>query len=243
MFRRAFEFMDQVEARFVVSGEVVGQRPLSQKRRDLETTAHHSGRYDLLLRPLSAKILSPTLPEREGWVDRERFYAFYGRGRRKLIELAGRLGIEEIPAPSNGCALTEASFSGKVFDLLRQQPPSGRWDFALLKYGRHFRWDPQTKVIVGRHEQENEDLRYFHGLPEAGSTALLAPDDFRGPLALVVGPATDESLAFACGLLLRYGQRGPDKGCRVRVQTAAGEQLLHARPHTEADRARTLAAR
>ncbi|MCF6322410.1 MAG: hypothetical protein L3J32_11680, partial [Rhizobiaceae bacterium] len=92
---------------FVISGEVVGQRPMSQKRRDLETISHHSGHYDLLLRPLSAKILTPTLPEREGWVDRDKLYRFYGRGRRKMIALARSLGIEDIPSPSTGCALTQ----------------------------------------------------------------------------------------------------------------------------------------
>ncbi len=243
LFRRAFQFMQQIGAQWVVSGEVVGQRPMSQKRRDLETISHHSNHYDLLLRPLSAKILHPTLPERQGWVDREQLYGFYGRGRRKMIELARRLGIDEIPSPSTGCALTERNFSRKVFDLLGKQPSSGIWDFAMLKYGRHFRWDARTKVIVGRREQENGHLEYFHSLPDARSTALLAPDDFRGPMALIVGPATDDALEFACGLLLRYSKRLPSDAQHVRVIARDGEQILEAQPHVQAHRADTLAVR
>ncbi len=150
MFSRAREFMKQVDAQFIVSGEVVGQRPMSQKKRDLEVISYHSDLEDLLLRPLSAKLLPPTRPEREGWVDRDQLYDFNGRSRRPLIQLARSLGITEIPSPSTGCALTERSFSGKVFDLIRLNPTAGRWQFNLLNYGRHFRFDDYCKVVIGR---------------------------------------------------------------------------------------------
>ena len=166
MFARAREFMQQVDAQFVVSGEVVGQRAGSQKRRDLDAIGHHSGLRDRLLRPLSAKMLVATLPEREGWVDRERLYGFFGRGRRGLIQLARSLGIDEIPSPSTGCVLSEPPFSRKVFDLLRHQPHASAWDFELLKHGRHFRYNHACKVVVGRREEENRQLEQLHGMPE-----------------------------------------------------------------------------
>ncbi len=243
MFRHAFRFMEQVEAQFLVSGDVVGQRPMSQKRRDLETIAHHAGHYDLLLRPLSAKLLAPTLPEREGWVDREKLYAFFGRGRRKMIALGRALGLEKIPAPSAGCALTEPSFAVKVYDLLRNQPASDTWDFELLKYGRHFRYDERVRVIVGRREAENTQLQHLHALPTASSTALLSPVGFAGPVALVVGSPTEDALQFACGLIFRYAKLREGGGRDICVQLGDHhQQMMTAQPHAGAQQASTLAA-
>ena len=226
MFTRAREFMQQVGARFVISGEVVGQRAGSQKRRDLDAVAHHSGLGDRLLRPLSAKLLAATLPEREAWVDREKLYGFYGRGRRGLIQLAQSLGVAEIPTPSTGCVLTEPPFSRKVFDLLRHQPHNGTWDFELLKHGRHFRFNDQCKVVVGRRDAENQHLEYLHGLPEASHAALLAPEGFIGPVALVVGTVTDDALAFACGLVQQFSKHPSCPAGRVRMKIGADVRYL-----------------
>ncbi len=206
MFEKARRFMHEVEAQFVVSGEIIGQRPMSQKRKDLAVISHHSGLDELLLRPLSAKLLPPTLPERQGLVDREQLYAFNGRARSGLIELAKRLGLKDIPTPSVGCALTERGFARKVHDLIQLQPTNGRWDFEVLKFGRHFRFDATTKIIVGRNEAENEHLSYLHKLHDASSTASLTPDNFMGPTSLVIGPSTDEAISFAGGLVLRYSK-------------------------------------
>ena len=122
MFERACAFLEPLGADFIVSGEVVGQRPMSQKRSDLSIISHHSGLEDLLLRPLSAKLLPPTKPEREGWVDREKLYDIEGRSRKELIAMAKRFGLAKIPTPSTGCALTEPRFSQKVFDLIEISP-------------------------------------------------------------------------------------------------------------------------
>lgn len=206
MFDKATEFMRQVGAKFMVSGEVVGQRPMSQKKQDLKVISHHSICNDTLLRPLSAKCLPPTLPEREGWVDREQLYDFVGRGRKGLIALAKELGIEEIPSPSTGCSLTEVRFSKKVFDLIQLKPDANRWEYDLLSIGRHFRLDDATKVIVGRDESENLRLRYLHSLPEAASSATLHPLGFQGATAMVVGDLTSHSREFAVGLVVRYSK-------------------------------------
>ena len=242
MFEKALQFMRKVDADFMVSGEVAGQRPMSQKKKDLAVISHHSGAEDLLLRPLSAQLLPPTKPEREGWVDREKLYGFHGRSRKPLIELAKRLGVEDIPSPSTGCALTEPQFSRKVMDLVKRAPEAGRWDYELLKYGRHFRWDQQTKVIVGRREDENHFLEHMHAQENASSTSMLLPDNFLGPMGLVVGPSSPESLAFAGGLLLRYGKADIETP-QVRVTPRDGSEYLLPIETTEASQqAKTMAS-
>ncbi len=219
MFALAEKWMRRLDAQLVASGEVVGQRPMSQKKRDLALIARHSGLDDRLLRPLSAKLLPPTWPERVGLVDRERLYDFSGRGRKGLIALARELGLKRIPHPSTGCALTEPQFAAKVHDLVRLDPRAARWDFELLKIGRHVRLDRLTKVVVGRREEENERLRRLFDehnerayrsvndeQADEPSVALLEPENFAGPTALLIGPATDQSLHFAGGLILRYAK-------------------------------------
>jgi hypothetical protein len=242
MFQMARRFMEQVGAQFIVSGEVVGQRPMSQKRGDLHVIAHHSDLDGLLLRPLSARLLPPTIPEQAGLVDRERLYDFSGRQRVGLIALAQEFGFKSIPTPSNGCALTERQFAQKVHDLVQLEPHKGRWDFELLKTGRHFRYDPQTKVIVGRSETDNDTLRYMHHLPEATSSALLEPENFNGPLVLIAGPPSDEVIAFAVGLITRYSKLADVSDGRIIVARRDSMCTVPPRLTPEAEFARTLAA-
>ena len=240
MFERAEKFMEQIGADFIVSGEVVGQRPMSQKRRDLDVISHQSGLEDLLLRPLSAKLLLPTLPERKGLVDRERLYAFQGRSRKGLIRLAKAYGLDEVPTPSTGCALTEPLFGKKVHDLIQIQVDPQPWDFQLVKVGRHFRFDDQTKVILGRDQTENQQLEYSHRLPEATSTALFDPESFSGPVALLSGPPTDEAIEFALGLVLRYGTKTSETDNTVSVSIGEETTMRLATAHPEATAAETI---
>ncbi len=239
MFDKARRFMDQVGAQFLISGEIIGQRPMSQKRRDLERISYHSQTDDLLLRPLSAKLLPPTLPERQGWVAREAMYDITGRSRKRLIQLARHFGLSEIPAPSTGCALTEPRFSNKVFDLLAAPGTSTEWDFELLKVGRHFRFDQRTKVVVGRNEVENEQLLHAYQLPLAHSSSTLSPENFRGPRVLLVGPRTDDSLSFAIGLLVRFSQECDVATARVCIVEPTGTRFVNA---AEDSHARTVAS-
>lgn len=241
MFEKAKRFMEQTGAQFIISGEVVGQRPMSQKRDDLETIAFHAGLEDLLLRPLSAKRLPPTRPEREGLVDRERLYDFCGRSRKPLIRLAEQFGLKQIPSPSTGCALTEQFFSKKVFDLIRTGTEA-RWDFEILKFGRHFRMDQRTKVVVGRNERDNDFFQYAHQAEDASSTALLTPENFAGPRALLIGPRTDRALEFAAGLVMRYSKRFEDDSPRVNVDVRSESWLMPARRLDETEQLETLAS-
>lgn len=163
MLARAREHMEKVGADFIFTGEVLGQRPKSQFRTALGIVAKESGLEDRLLRPLSAKLLPPTLPEREGWVDREKLLAISGRSRKEQIRQAGRLGldVEDIPQPAGGCCfLTDEAYARKLRDWLdhREAPRHDAEAFVLLKVGRHLRLNDDVKLIVGRDEAENAFL-------------------------------------------------------------------------------------
>jgi len=240
MFQIAARFMEDVGAEFVISGEVLGQRPKSQKRRDLMTISAQSGLRDRLLRPLSARLLPRTLPEREGWVDRRKFFSFVGRNRKPLIELAKQYGMRDIPSPSTGCSLTETSFAGKVHDLVRVDPDSQRWDFELLNLGRHIRLDRQTKVVVGRREEENLALEHMYERPENRASLLLAPRGFKGPTALVVGPANETTLRRAGGLVLRYSKHFDPQGATVRLREGDREREVRVCEEPEVEELATL---
>jgi hypothetical protein len=236
MGRMAARLMRDRGACAVVTGEVLGQRPMSQKRVALGLVERGSGLEGRLLRPLSAQLLPPTLPECQGLVDRRRLFAFSGRGRKAQVELAGQLGIRGIPGVSTGCALSEPSFAPRVRDLLRSTRPAGRRDFELLKIGRHVRVDAQTKVVLGRNAQENAALRtHFHGAA-ATEAALLAPEGFRGPDALLVGSASEEALRLAVALILRHAPRADAATAQVRVVLPGGSRLLRALPDPRASR-------
>lgn len=240
MCKMARRLMEEVGACVVVTGEILGQRPMSQKRRDLEVIAQRSGLEGRLLRPLSAKRLAPTIPEQEGTIDRESLYDFTGRGRRPLMELAGRLGIRKLPTPSTGCALTETSFAPRVRDLLEREPQAARADFELLNYGRHVRFDERTKVVVGRNVGENAALGALYQREAPSRWAFVHPEDFLGPDAIVSGPPSDETLHFAGALLLRYAQIADRQGLRVSVTRDGNTRLLLARPLASAQRASPL---
>lgn len=241
MFRKAKVLMEQCGAQFVVSGEIVGQRPMSQKRRDLEVISYHSELDDLLLRPLSARLLPPTRPEREGLVDRERLWDFSGRSRKGLIKLANRLGISDIPSPSTGCALTEPRFSRKVFDLIEREPNSDAWDYDLLKYGRHFRFDDRTKIVVGRNESDNQVLKLMHQSPHQTDTVLISPSGFAGPRVLVVGLASHATFKIAASLLLRYAHQSDTTGLEVEVDRDGDLRRQIIRSTVAVDHLETLA--
>ena len=240
MFDRAQQYVEQTGADFLASGEVVGQRPMSQKRRDLDIIAYHGGCEDLLLRPLSAKRLPPTLPEREGWVDREKLYDICGRSRKGLIDIARRFGIEEIPSPSTGCALTEQRFSKKVFDLIQLDDDAGGWDFELLKIGRHFRISAGTKIVVGRHAQDNTTMQYMHQMPAARSSAMLVPNGFPGPTVLVIGQLDESAVDHAVGMVVRYADSGLAVGGRIDMTCNGTMTQLRGKAHEAAAQMETI---
>ena len=208
MMKRAKEIMEREGADFVFTGEVLGQRPKSQRRDTLRIVERESGLDGRLLRPLSARLLKPTIPEQEGKVDRERLLDLSGRGRQRQIALAGELGLADWPQPAGGCCfLTDESFSKKFFDLLTAREAAGEGrhvtqeEILLLTVGRHFRLSPTAKLIVGRSEVENALLERH----VAGRARLEAVDHL-GPVALLEGSPPDGVRRLAASIVARYGK-------------------------------------
>jgi len=157
MLQKAKSLMDKYDAGFIVTGEVLGERPMSQRRAALNIIQKQSTLEGLLLRPLSAKLMKETLPEEEGVVDRAKLLDMKGRGRKKQFALAEELGITKYFAPAGGCLLTDPRFTDRLQDLIVRDMMDEK-EIKLLKYGRHFRLDEKTKVVVGRNEEENDAL-------------------------------------------------------------------------------------
>jgi tRNA U34 2-thiouridine synthase MnmA/TrmU len=202
MFRLAGQKLAAHGARFLFSGEVLGERPFSQTKGALRSVSRLSGCEDLIVRPLSAKLLDETPPEREGWVDRSRLEAIQGRSRKPQMALAARFGLTDYPKPAGGCLLTEPNFSKRLKDLLRERPDPRYRDLELLKVGRHIRWGEGCKIIVGRRQEENSRLE---ALSESGDYRLWV-NGFPGPVVLVPSPPAPsrDALLFAAGVAVRY---------------------------------------
>ncbi len=217
--KKAGEMMSSLGASFIATGEVLGQRPMSQNRPALGVIAGRSGFEDLLLRPLSARLLPETLPERNGWVDRSRLFAFTGRNRTPQIELAGKLGIKNYPNAGGGCLLTDREFSRKISDLIEHGALTAR-NVELLKFGRHFRLESGFKLAVGRDEQDNIRLE---SMAEEGDYLFNAAD-CSGPVGLGTGELTEKSLRLACGITARYSSSDePEVGISV---SGGAEELV-----------------
>ena len=180
MVRVASEHLEDLAADFIASGEVLGERPKSQNRQALDLVAKASGAGDSLLRPLSAKLLSETRPEREGWVDRESLLDLSGRSRRRQMDLAEEWGIGEYESPAGGCLLTDASFSTRLRGLMARVPGFDGHDAEAIREGRVF-WTGSTLIVLGRRHEENLRLLAI-ALP---SDLLLSEKDLPGPTALV----------------------------------------------------------
>jgi len=207
MVRVALEMLEELDAGFLATGEVLGERPKSQNRQALELVSRASGAGDLLLRPLSARLLPETRPEREGWVRREDLLDLRGRSRRRQMELAAEWGIGEYESPAGGCLLTDPQFSARLRDLLQKVPYCDGLDAELIRYGR-LAWIGENLIVLGRRHEENLVLARL-ALP---GDLLLKEREMPGPTALVRayprGRAPDrEAVGEAARLLGIYGKR------------------------------------
>lgn len=223
MVKKAHEWIKENDFDFIITGEVVGQRPMSQRRDTMPVIQRESGAEDLLLRPLCAHILPETLPEREGWVDRDKLYGFNGRGRKPQIALAKEMGIEDFAQPAGGCCfLTDAAYSNKLADLWsnRGERRYELDDIMLLKVGRHLRPSQNFKVIVGREEGEN---RFMEGYRK--QFTHLIPVSHPGPLVLLDGEADENDLTTAARLAARFSQGKNAATVRVDVHVKDGEKI------------------
>uniref|UniRef100_A0A7C3MHT7 DUF814 domain-containing protein n=1 Tax=Dictyoglomus thermophilum TaxID=14 RepID=A0A7C3MHT7_DICTH len=198
MIKKAKELLKKYNADFIVTGEVLGERPMSQNKQSLKIVEKYSEAEDILLRPLSAKILPPTKPEREGLIDRSKLLDIKGRSRKIQLDLAKRIGLKEIPTPAGGCLLTEPNFSRRLKDLIEHQKLISKRDLELLKLGRHFRID-EVKIIVGRNKEENEKL-----LELANHEDIIIKAEEPSPIVLIPQKIENEIILEIAGKIAGY---------------------------------------
>lgn len=232
MLNKAREIARQEGAEIVFTGEVLGQRPMSQHRNALDMIEKETGLKGRLLRPLSARHLPPTIPEQEGSLDRERLLSIKGRSRKEQERLAFDLSIDDYPQPSGGCCfLADRNFGVRFHDLVREEEATGRKvsreEIVLLKVGRHFRLSPSVKAVVGRDEAENRFLERFR--PGRWRVAAL---DHVGPVTIVPGGASPSEIGTAAALTARYCDGRREPAVRVRAERFAGHTESTAAPES-----------
>lgn len=210
LFTSAREALQEIGAEFVFTGEVLGQRPMSQHLRAMNTIDRESGLEGLVLRPLSAKLLAPTIPEIKGIVAREKLLAIQGRSRKPQMALAEQFGIADYPCPAGGCRLTEPNFARRMRDLVKHKIDFDLNDVNLLKIGRHFRLSPRSKAIVGRNDQENQRIRKLARRGEL----LFEVQGWGSPLTVLRGSDGACAIQKAAALTARYSD-SPDREVRV----------------------------
>ena len=200
MLKLAGEMLEQEGASFIISGEVLGQRPMSQNKMSLSIVEKQSTMKGLILRPLSAKLLPVTIPEQNGWVNEKSLLNLSGRSRKPQMALAEKFGIKEYPAPAGGCLLTDPIFSRRLKDLMENSAQLNRNEVELLKLGRHFRINKGTKIVVGRDERENEKILSFAGEGAYTLNTVTIP----GPVLFISGERSPEMDLLAASMTIAY---------------------------------------
>ena len=230
MVNKAREWIAENGFDFIITGEVIGQRPMSQRRQTMPIVARESGADDLLLRPLCALNLPETLPEREGWVKRDLLHDFSGRSRKPQMALAEKYAFADYAQPAGGCCfLTDEHYSVKLVDLWKAR---GKRDYdlddvMLLKVGRHIRPNPDFKLIIAREEGEN---RFLQGYRK--QFISMEAVSHRGPLTLIDGSPSSQDLDLAARITARYGQGRDAQQVQVKVVDRDQELLLEVKPLT-----------
>ena len=213
MFKKAKKYMGEIGAHFIFTGEVLGQRPMSQHRKAMKIIEKESGLEDLVVRPLSAKLLHPTIPEEKQWIDREKLLSIHGRRRIPQMELADELGIKDYPCPAGGCRLTDPNFANRLRESFERGEDTLN-DIQLLKYGRHFRLESGTKVVVGRNEEENKILNRFFDKKDI----LIEVTDVGSPVVLIKKTNGKGDVKEASDLCIRYSDAEKEDKPNLRIQ-------------------------
>jgi len=208
MLKKAGEYMTKIGASFILSGEVLGERSMSQNRNSLNIIERESGFEGRILRPLSALLLPETIPEKEGLVDRNKLLNISGRSRKRQMKLAIKMNLKDYPSPAGGCKLTDPGFSKRLRDLFAQEKYSLE-EIKLLKLGRHFRLRRDIKLIVGRNKEENEQLNNFF----QDGDFLFKAKNLKGPISLLKEgiKIDDEIIEKSCQITARYCDRNEEE--------------------------------
>jgi tRNA U34 2-thiouridine synthase MnmA/TrmU len=225
MLRQARKIMDRLGASFVVTGEVVGQRPMSQRLNTMRCIEKASTLEGYLVRPLSAKLLAPTIPEEKGWISREDLLAISGRSRKELMRLAEEKGLSGYASPGGGCLLTDPRFAEKMRDTMSHDKLT-QHAVSLLKVGRHFRLPFGSKLVIGRNEAENESLIR---LAEEQDT-LLDTVSSPGPIAILQGGRASEEEELAARMVARYSDGKSSSRVTVSIKSPEGTKTLEVEP-------------
>jgi len=229
MFKKAKELLPKYNASFLINGEVLGQRPKSQMRHSMQQTVKEAGVEDILVRPLTAKNLPPTLPERLGIIDREKLLGFSGRNRKPQMALARELGIEDYPTPAGGCLLTQVEYGKKLLDLIKYDLYNLD-EIKRLNIGRQFRLSQGAKLIVGRNHEENEALKAL----AKDSDILMRVLDYKGPLAVITGKDISYvAIKTAAQITARYADCPKDNKVSVvfyRASTPENKEAIEVLP-------------
>ncbi|MFO8057301.1 MAG: tRNA 4-thiouridine(8) synthase ThiI [bacterium] len=221
--REGARLMEEHGAHFLITGEVLGQRPMSQMRDTLDIVERDSGLRGLVLRPLSARLLRPTVPEEKGWVDRERLLSISGRGRKEQMALAEKFGITDYDTPAGGCLLTMEGFVNKVDDLIKHKEKISANDIELLKFGRHYRLSPKSRLAVGKHDQDNRRLMEL----AAADDILILTKDVPGPAGVLRGDPSEPDLEKALSIMASHVKRG-GAVVQFQVKTESSERTMSA---------------
>lgn len=231
MFKAGKKVMEEIGAEFIISGEVLGQRPMSQHGPALRTIEKESGLEGKIVRPLSAALLPPTEPEMSGLIKRESLGMIRGRSRKEQLKLAKEFGFENPPNAGGGCLLTDPAFAIRVKDLFRYIETPTTNDIDLLKIGRHFRFDSKTKLVVGRNKDENEMLQSL----ALDGDVLIETKDHVGPTSLLRGDGSENNLKLAAAITLRYSDAPKDTGGEVIIHKEETESELFVSPVVESE--------
>jgi tRNA-uridine 2-sulfurtransferase len=221
LFKKAKAYMEEIGARFIFTGEVLGQRPMSQHKRAMNLIEKETGLQGLILRPLSAKLLPPTIPEEQLWVDREKLLDIQGRRRLPQIELAKKIGVKDYPCPGGGCRLTDPQFAQRIKEAFDFGEDSIR-DIQLLKYGRHVRLPSGAKVIVGRNEEENKVLLQYMN-PEDIALEVIGTGS---PITLLKKQKDETDLRQAAKLCIRYSDTKEKEKVSLKIKHSNGCEKL-----------------
>ena len=204
MIKKAGDFLKKGKFHFIATGEVLGQRPMSQNKQALDLIERESGIKGYLLRPLSAKLLKPTILEEKGLINRDKLLDISGRSRKIQMSLAKKWGVKKYPSPAGGCILTDLQFGQRLKELFNYWPDCNGDDIQLLKLGRHF-WMRDNKIVVGRNKEENDKI---NKLKQKGDI-IIEPKEFPGPTVLIRSKdkVLEESLIKAKELIIKYSKK------------------------------------